>query len=184
MPQSHPWAGPLGDADLLVAVLNAGIRVLGMTLGLWGVQGTSAGSGPAAPHHPPGREERDGCGNEAGAAARSKLRLPGAEEWPRAEEGALELNFLSLPWGWDLCCHLQGDAGCVAAGILMGWEACAGGLRAPPAPPWLWQPLRLFYFGEWEPPGLAGGGKEGVEGTGTSFHTLESGSVTLFLQFP
>lgn len=115
----------------------------------------------------------DGCGSgagrregAAGGAARSEPGLPGAEEWPRAEEGALELNFLSPPWGWDLCCHLQGDAGCAAAGILMVWEACGGGLRAPRAPPWLWQLLRPSYFGEWEPPGLAGGGKEGVEGQG------------------
>lgn len=115
----------------------------------------------------------DGCGSgagrregAAGGAARSEPGLPGAEEWPGAEEGALELNFLSPPWGWDLCCHLQGDAGCAAAGILMVWEACGGGLRAPRAPLRLWQLLRPSYFGEWEPPGLAGGG------TGTSSHTL------------
>lgn len=54
----------------------------------------------------------------------------------------------------------------MAAGIPMVQEACGGGLRAPQAPPSLWQLLRFFHFGEWEPPGLAGGGKEGVEGQG------------------
>lgn len=119
-------------------MMNAQISVLGMTLSVCGVQEPSTGSGPAAPHHPPRRGKRDGCGNKAGrgegaawGAARSELGLPGAEEWPRAEEGALELNFLSLPWGWDLCCHLQGDADCAAAGILMVWKACGSGYAEP-----------------------------------------------------
>lgn len=75
---------------------------------------------------------RRGAGGGQGAARRER-ELPGAEEWLRAEEGALELNFLSPRWGWDLCCHLQGDAGCAAAGILMA----VGGVRrgAPGAPP-------------------------------------------------
>lgn len=90
-------------------------------------------------HHPPAQGRgMDGCGNEAGrgegaawGAARSQLGLPGAEEWLGAEEGALELNFLSVPWGWDLCCHLQGDAGCAATGISMVWEVGGSGHPQP-----------------------------------------------------
>lgn len=130
-PASQPRAGPLGAP-------GSQISAVGMALSVSGEREASAGSGPAAPHHPPGGGKRDGCGSgagrregAAGGAARSEPGLPGAEEWPGAEEGALELNFLSPPWGWDLCCHLQGDAGCAAAGILMVWEAGGSGHPGP-----------------------------------------------------
>lgn len=101
-----------------------------MTLPVCGAQETGAGSGPAAPITIPAEGRGMDAGMRLGEGRGQPGELPGAEEWPRAEEGALELNFLSLPWGWDLCCHLQGDAGCVAAGIPMVWKACGEGLRA------------------------------------------------------
>lgn len=107
-------------------------------------------------------------------AARRESELPGAEEWLRAEEGALELNFLSPRWRWDLCCHLQGDASCAAAGILMAWEACGGGLQGHPKPllgqavgseatPAAPSTGRLFHFGGVGPPQDLLLGEEGVE---------------------
>jgi len=125
-------------------------------------------------------EGRRAAGGRQGAARR-ETELPGAEEWLRAEEGALELNFLSPRWGWDLCCHLQGDAGCAAAGILMAREACGRGLRGHPKPP-LGQAVgsedtlgaapvaateAVSFYGGQSSPGLAVGEQEDVEGWGT-----------------
>lgn len=132
-PGETPWVGStepflpsspgrsLGSAELLVAMINAQISVVGLMLPLCGALAPV----PLLPI-------TEGRGMDAGNEGRRQPgELPGAEEWPRAEEGALELNFLSLLWGWDLCCHLQGDAGCAAAGILMVWEASAGGSERP-----------------------------------------------------
>lgn len=118
-------------------------------------------------------EGRRVAGGRQGAARRES-ELPGAEEWLRAEEGALELNFLSPRWRWDLCCHLQGDASCAAAGILMAWEACGGGLQGHPKPllgqavgseatPAAPSTGRLFHFGGVGPPQDLLLGEEGVQ---------------------
>lgn len=107
-----------------------------------------------------GRREAGSCQESTGAAR--------VEEWLGAEEGALELNFLSPRWGWDLCCHLQGDAGCTAAGILMAWGMCGRGLRGHPEPLLGWvmgseatpaAPTRVVsvLFAGGSPPGLAAG---------------------------
>lgn len=128
-------------------------------------------------------EGRRVAGGRQGAARRES-ELPGAEEWLRAEEGALELNFLSPRWRWDLCCHLQGDASCAAAGILMAWEACSGGLQGHPKPllgqavgseatPAAPSTGRLFHLGGVGPPqDLLLGGKRVRRNWRASCHTL------------